>query len=403
MRKRASIKSKKAAAHLTSTAETNPVVPTIPPPQDQSGFSQIGPAELLNSLADAAYVTDLDRKIVFWSHAAERLTGWSAEEVVNHHCSDNILVHVDKDGNPLCGHIHCPLHRAMVTGETSGQPLLLFAQHRQGHRVPLQVSVAPLRDATGHTIGGVEVFRDLTSGLKELARAKMIQEHSLESRLPKDPRVFFDVRYVPEELVGGDFYRVESLDNETYAVLVADVMGHGIASALYTMQLRSLWEECRAQLTTPAQFMTELNFRLHTLISPEGYFATAVYILLNAATGKLRCVRAGHPSPMLVRAAGTIERLDHRSPALGLDCDSVFVESEARLCAGDTLLLFTDGALELVNEQGEELGEQGLTRIISQLGPASMDLRQIEKQLLEFTNLIHFADDLTLLSIRRST
>ena len=58
-------------------------------------------------------------KLVFWSRAAERITGWPAQEVVNHRCADNILVHVDKDGHQLCGEEHCPLHRAMVTAEMS--------------------------------------------------------------------------------------------------------------------------------------------------------------------------------------------------------------------------------------------------------------------------------------------
>jgi len=367
----------------------------------RTGFEQVGAREILDALPDGAYITDPDRKILFWSRAAERITGWPAQEVASHRCADNILVHVDKDGHPLCGDEHCPLRRAMVTGVISEEPLLVFAQHKQGHRIPVEVSVAPLRDPLGRTVGGIEVFRDLTGMMEDLRRAKVIQDHLLESELPNDPRVRFDVLYIPEELVGGDFYRLEALGADCYAILLADVMGHGVASALYTMQLRSLWEECRADLTSPSRFMTGLNRRLQRLVGPGGYFATAVFLLLNVASGELRYVRAGHPSPLLLRSNGAFERLDHKSPALGLRAEAAYTETVTHLDRNDSLLLFTDGAIELENKQGEELGEAGLIRLLEWSPNTRLDLRRIEQSLLEFTNLIRLPDDLTLLSVRR--
>lgn len=367
----------------------------------RDGFEKVGAREILDALPDGAYITDRDRKIVFWSRAAERLTGWQAKDVVSHSCADNILVHVDKDGHPLCGEEHCPLHRAMVTGEMSREPLLVFAQHKQGHRIPVEVSVAPLRDQLGRTVGGIEVFRDLTIMVEDLRRAKVIQDHVLESELPTDPRVRFDVLYIPEELVGGDFYRLEAVGSDCYAIFLADVMGHGVASALYTMQLRSLWEECRAELVSPTRFMGNLNRRLHRLVSPGGYFATAVFVLLNAASGELRYVRAGHPSPFLLRRHGAIDRLDHKSPALGLRVEAVYSETVTHLEHGDRLLLFTDGAIELVDKQGEELGEAGLARFLENSPEGQLHLPGIQKSLLEFSNLIRLPDDLTLLSVLR--
>ncbi len=365
----------------------------------ETKFERVGAREILDALADGAYITDAERKIVFWSRAAERITGWSGTEVVGHYCGDNILVHVDKDGHQLCGKEQCPLHRAIVTGETSQEPLLLFAQHRQGHRIPLEVSVAPLRDETGETVGGIEVFRDLTSLMEDLRRAKAVQDHLLQSKLPSDSRVRFEVRYIPKELVGGDFYRIEALGSGRYAILLADVMGHGVASALYTMQLRSFWEECRAKIRSPSRFMMELNLRLHRLVGPDGYFATAVFVLYNAATGKLRWIRAGHPPPLLLRHSGAIERLDHVSPALGLRLDAVYTETEARLEPGDSLLLFSDGATEVLDKQGKELGEAGFVRLLMDLAGRPLTLESVEEKLLEFCNLVRLSDDLTLLSL----
>lgn len=162
-----------------------------------------GVREILDTLPDGAYITNVERRILFWSRSATRLTGWPREEVVGRTCSDNILVHVDKDGRPLCGEEHCPLHRSIVTGTVSSEPLLVFARHKHGHQIPVEVSVAPIRDGGGQIVGGIEVFRDLTTVVQDLRRAQLIQSHTLESRLPQDGRIQFEVRYSPEEIVGG--------------------------------------------------------------------------------------------------------------------------------------------------------------------------------------------------------
>lgn len=185
------------------------------------------------------------------------------------------FVHVDKDGHELCGQEFCPLHRSIVTGERSDEPLVVFAKKKTGDRVPVEVTVAPIRDAAGRIRGGIELFRDLTAASDDLVRARMIQDSELRCPPPSDGRVTFEVLYTPCDVVGGDFYRVERLDADRYAVIVADVMGHGVAAALYTMQLRSLWDDLRSQLAEPAVFLERINSRLHALVREAGYFATA--------------------------------------------------------------------------------------------------------------------------------
>ena len=118
-------------------------------------LGSIGESELLNALPDGAYITDVNRKILFWNDAAERITGWRASEVVGRSCQDSLLVHVDKDGNRLCGHDTCPLHRSIVTHQPSEEPLLVFAKCKSERRLPVEVSVAPITNANGEVIGGI--------------------------------------------------------------------------------------------------------------------------------------------------------------------------------------------------------------------------------------------------------
>ena len=134
-------------------------------------ISNVDIAAIINSLSDGVYVCNLDRRITYWSKSAERITGWSVADVVGRQCFDNVLCHIDKDGHKLCGEEYCPLHRAMVTDTGSRGSLLVYAQAKDGQRIPMQVSVAPIRDAAGRVIGGVETFRDASTMVHDLARA----------------------------------------------------------------------------------------------------------------------------------------------------------------------------------------------------------------------------------------
>jgi PAS domain S-box-containing protein len=361
--------------------------------------------ELLNLLADGAYITDTDRRIVFWNQAAQRITGWAAEEVVGHPCRDNILVHADKDGHQLCGDEHCPLHRSIVTGQPSAEPMLVFAQHRSGSRIPVEVTVSPVRNHAGQVIGGIEVFRDLTESVRDQVRAKEIQEMAVKCELPQDNRLSFEMRYQPRDIVGGDFFRIDKLGDDHYAIFVADAKGHGVAAALYTMLLRSLWQEHRQDLESPVRFMGVVNARLHALVHDAGYFGTAVLASYDAASGQLRLVRAGHPSPLLFHAKGSVEMIGCANPALGLFPSTSYKETAEQLAPEDALLLYTDGATELFDGQNHELGLEGLLQLArTQVCDGSITgfhLDQLEEQLLRFSNEIHLPDDLTLIKLCR--
>lgn len=375
------------------------------PKSSASFLAEFEAPELLDLLADGVYVTDTDRRIVFWNRAAQRLTGWDAAQVIGRHCRDNLLIHVDKDGHSLCGDEHCPLHRSMVTGQPSAEPVLVFAQHRSGARLPVEVTVAPIRNRAGEIIGGIEVFRDLSASVQDQLLAKEIQDLAIKCELPADERVEFEMRYQPRDIVGGDFFRIETLGDDRYALLVADVRGHGVAAALYTMCLRSLWNEHRAKLETPGHFMALVNAALRALGRGLGFFGTAVLAIYDARSGGLELVRAGHPPPLLFSADGAVTAVGGTNPALGLFRDQVFTATPHQLQPGDALLLYTDGATEIFDQADHELGRNGLRELIrAQTGArsgAEFHVDKLEEQLLRFTAQIHLPDDLTLVKLRR--
>ncbi len=365
-------------------------------------LSGLDAGSILNALPEGAYLTNPERRILFWNKAAERITGWSAADVVGRTCYDNILCHVDKDQHQLCGQEYCPLHRSIVTGQPSEAPLLVYAKARNGRRVPVEVTVSPLLDAAGQVVGGIELFRDASEAVAEMVRAKVIQENTLRCPLPEDPRISLAMRYLPRDLVGGDFYRVEHMRDSSYAILAADVAGHGVSSALYTMQLRALWEDLRPEHASPARVFTAMNRRVRAIAPEEGYFATAVYLTLDAATGTVTYARAGHPSPMILRAGGRADLLEQGDPALGMVDDYEFHEFQAELGPGNHLLVFTDGAVEVDDPAGNQLGIEGLQRLaVAAARAGAPDLGQLEESLLTYSGSVHLPDDITLIRASR--
>jgi diguanylate cyclase (GGDEF)-like protein/PAS domain S-box-containing protein len=120
---------------------------------------------LLDNLYDGVYYVDPERTILYWNKGAERLTGYSSAEVLGTRCRDNILMHVDTEGTNLCTS-GCPLQRSMQSGEPLESEV--FLHHKNGHRVPVRVRAAPLRDSGGNVIGGVEIFSDNSEKINSL-------------------------------------------------------------------------------------------------------------------------------------------------------------------------------------------------------------------------------------------
>jgi diguanylate cyclase (GGDEF)-like protein/PAS domain S-box-containing protein len=125
--------------------------------------------QLLDQLFDGVYFVNGERRITHWNAGAERITGYTAAEVVGQHCHDGLLCHVDEDGNSLCDTL-CGLQQALVDGSPTER--LAFLKHSHGHRIPVLVRTAVLRDAEGGVTGALEVFSDDSRATDLLERAR---------------------------------------------------------------------------------------------------------------------------------------------------------------------------------------------------------------------------------------
>ena len=361
------------------------------------------PQRLLDSIQHGVYVTDLDRRIVYWSEAAQRITGWRGEDIKGRCCHQSVLCHVDKDGRQLCGEEFCPLHRSMVTGQSSVVPLIVFAQTPTGRRIPMRVSVAPLMD-DGRIIGGVETFQDLSAEFSDMQRGKQIQEASMNAAdIAGDPRITASVHYAPHDIIGGDYYSIRLLDEDRLGFLLADVCGHGLSAALYTMHLGSLWNELSEQVREPGQFLGLMNRRLCQLLHSASDFATALCGVMDMKQRTLRIASAGGPAPLIyrLRSGGGAEEIACSGQPLGFIDEGEFDETVVQLAGGDRVLLYTDGAYEINGADGQQLGVEGLQGVLKEMGYPSKPLEfgNLEQRLLSLSNAIRFDDDLTLIEL----
>ena len=196
--------------------------------------------DLLDCLADGVYFTDTERRIAFWNRGAEILSGFSREEVIGKRCLDNLLMHMDAAGNELCKN-GCPLGETLRDGQPREADV--FLHHKSGHRVPIRVRVAPMKNEAGAIVGAVEVFSDNSSNIQLNQRlAQMEKLALLDSLTGLANRRYLEsiMRSRMEELRRNNWpFGVLFIDIDNFKS-VNDKYGHEIGDQVIKMTSRTL-------------------------------------------------------------------------------------------------------------------------------------------------------------------
>ena len=201
---------------------------------------------MLNDLAEGVYFVDMNRTILFWNKGAERITGYSPQEVTGSSCADNILVHVDADNKNLC-RSGCPLSRVMRSGIQHSENNI-YLHHKDGHRVPVSVIVYPLKNRRGKIVGAVEIFRD-TARLYDDQYIEDLRKAALLDFLTALPnRRFIDTRLraaMEESKRHGTPFAVLLIDLDRFKG-VNDTYGHDVGDRVIKMVAKTLEANMRA-------------------------------------------------------------------------------------------------------------------------------------------------------------
>jgi PAS domain S-box-containing protein len=276
--------------------------------------------------------------------------------------------------------------RQINSGFQHGQNRYAFVLPRKdGGRLPVIISSRALVNS-GRQFGlvtftdiseQVRVTEELRSSNARLQKRQMEIEEDVRlaarvqrSLAPKSlvwNGLSIDSFYHPVHSVGGDFALVNSQDGEHISLLVCDVSGHGIGSALVANRIYS---EAMGHLRTGMPFIdifAELNRFLIEDID-AGMFITVAAASIDTNLHRMVFAGAGHPPAMLVRRRQSPLLLESRSTILGVLPDAVDATPslELQLEPGDRIVLYTDGITEVFNSRGEMLGIEGVREIVRQ-------------------------------------
>lgn len=237
---------------------------------------------------------------------------------------------------------------------------------------------------------------------KELELASEMQKLLFPQELPSNKKMDISGRYIPRHAVGGDFYDFIPLGDEEYIVCIGDVSGKGITAALlmtnFQATIRTLFKYQRFELTF---LLEELNNLVMKNAKGEK-FITFFIAHYNAYSRRLQYVNAGHNQPFII-GGKTTTLLTEGSIGLGMLDELPFVQvGQLQLQAKSTLVLYTDGVVELENEKGVQFGVEQLIKQVRSFASLKMeDMNDIIfSKLEEWKGSLPYVDDTAIFSCK---
>ena len=245
----------------------------------------------------------------------------------------------------------------------------------------------------------VEREREQRRMEQELAIAREIQQGLVPQGSHDFPHLEVAGIQIPSHAVGGDYWDVFSLSEDSTAFLIADVAGKGLGAALVTTMLQGALTGMSLGVS-PEKVFNHVNRYLceHAAV---GRYATMFFGRIDRG-GAVEYLYGGHPSPLLIRNGTVSELYSEGSFPVGLVEEAEYSASHVQLQHGDMLVLFTDGIVEAANTQKELFGFERLHDVLAQCACAPIET--IQKSILsavqEFARGAGQSDDLTLVVLR---
>jgi phosphoserine phosphatase RsbU/P len=240
---------------------------------------------------------------------------------------------------------------------------------------------------------------------QELDIATAIQTSILPKVFPAFPdRKDFEIyaEMITAKEVGGDLYDFFLIDKNRLGVIIGDVSGKGIASALLMAVSKTLLKATALKGIPADSILTEVN-NIIADDSPPNMFVTVFYGVLDTRNGAFEYSNAGHNNPYLISAQGEITPLkDIGGLILGAMGGVEYESNIVIVKPGDTLFFYTDGVTEAMNKDEEEFGEERLLKSLTTkngLG-VNQQVYNVVNEVQNFSGGIPQSDDITCLALR---
>ena len=244
----------------------------------------------------------------------------------------------------------------------------------------------------------------------ESAHKKLTFELELASRvqlalMPRPPKprgvLRVAVRYTPANVLGGDVYDFYRLENNRLGILVADVSGHGVNSAMLSGMVKALAAPLSLAVLEPGEMLAGLDVSTEQYF-PEGYFCTGFYLIADEETGLVRYAGVGHPPAIIVGPDGS-RTLPSNPGMLGIGMVDGTAGGADRLEPGESLVMYTDGLTDAMDPSDTLFGEERLRTLLQShhgADPAEI-LKQVDNAINEHTAPGRPADDVNIIVLQR--
>lgn len=290
---------------------------------------------ILDDITDGVYFVDSHRMITYWNKGAENITGYKAAEVIGSHCYNNILKHVDTNGTLLCLE-ECPLAKTIRDG--TPRKAKAYLHHREGHRVPVLIKTAPIRDKSGVITGAVEIFHDNSPKMDLITRLQECRMQSWEDSLTGLGNRRYAEMHIGSKLEAVNCYGLSSLGiafiDIDHFKRVNDQYGHDSGDEVLKMLARTL-KSCVAEGEVVCrwggeEFVAILSVnnntdlysaseKLRTLVEQSGYSSGSQKIIVTVSVGAT-LANPGDTMETLIQRA---DRLMYQSKKTGRNRVSV--------------------------------------------------------------------------------
>jgi len=238
---------------------------------------------------------------------------------------------------------------------------------------------------------------------QEINVAASIQQKVIPQELPEIPGYDLAGINIPSREVGGDYYDCIDLGDDRFALVMADVAGKGIAASLLVNTLNASLYAYLDNKTPLVEMTDKLNKIIYNA-SPSDKFITYFISVLNAKTGELDIVNAGHNPVLLLKDNNTLHKIEAGGVGLGMfDMGIPYEGEKLTLKPGERLFLFTDGIPEAMNESEEEYSDERMEEFFlkNKTTTAKEYVDKIVMDVKSFAGNAEQSDDITLLYLIR--
>jgi sigma-B regulation protein RsbU (phosphoserine phosphatase) len=365
---------------------------------------------------DAVFMLNHEGKIIYRNTSAETIFGFSRDEYREQYFADLI--------SPECaefdGHLLCEVSPDIHLVYSEDRVHQIEGLRKNGSSLPLEISTGCVQ--IGSVYHTVVIARDVTTRVEEeLSRQRYDSmqkelESEIEKKLLQSPvpgtlhGASISRLMIPSGHLDGDFTDFILHDNQHADILIGDVMGHGIKSALVGAGIKSLFLKVLAQekyRNTELPDLADIVKGVHTLCINElmelGTFATLLFMRLDLHAAQLSVIDCGHPSIIHFHAdTGTCSMLKGENLPMGMMKHEEYQAASYPIQQDDVLVLYSDGITESCSPDNIMFGEEQLVTLIQahhSLAPETI-IEKIKTALFQFAGSDSFFDDVTCIVIR---